>query len=62
MKEALEFYDVKSRSKFTATDWRIETKVAKGRTRYFAVTKAPAGTHEAWRIVSADFAKANLHL
>lgn len=62
MKEALEFYDVKSRSKFSTTDWRIETKVSKGRTRYFAVAKAPAGTHEAWRIVSADFAKANLHL
>lgn len=59
MKEAVEFYDVKSRSKFTSSDWRIEEKEAKGRTRYFAVAKVPAGTHEAWRIVSKDFALAN---
>ena len=56
MKEELEFYDVKTHKKFTSTDWRIETKEAKGRTRYFAVTKAPAGTHEAWRMVSATLA------
>jgi hypothetical protein len=56
MKEELEFFDVKSRTKFKATEWRIETKEAKGRTRYFAVTKAPGGTHEAWRIVAKDFA------
>jgi hypothetical protein len=60
MPEELEFFDVKTRTKFKATDWRIETKKAKGRTRYFAVTKAPAGTHEAWRIVSKDFAEANM--
>jgi hypothetical protein len=56
MKEELEFFDVKTRTKFKATEWRIETKEAKGRTRYFAVTKAPEGTHEAWRIVAKDFA------
>jgi hypothetical protein len=60
MKEALEFYDVKSRSKFTSTEWRIETKEAKGRTRYFAVSKVPGAAHEAWRIVSGDFAKKNM--
>lgn len=60
MSSPLEFYDVKSRSKFTSSDWRIEVKEAKGRKRYFAVTKAPAGTHEAWRIVSEDFAKSNM--
>lgn len=59
MKEPLEFYDVKTRSKFTTTEWRIEVKEAKGKQRYFAVAKSPAGTHEAWRIVSADFGKAN---
>ena len=57
MKEPLEFYDVKSKTKFKTTEWRIETKVSDdGRKRYFAVAKAPAGTHEAWRIVIAEFA------
>lgn len=60
MKETLEFYDVKSKTKFKSTDWRIETKFSKGRARYFAVTKAPAGTHEAWRIVAEAFAKSNM--
>jgi hypothetical protein len=60
MKEELEFFDVKTRTKFKATKWRIETKEAKGRTRYFAVTKAPGGTHEAWRIVAKDFALKNM--
>jgi hypothetical protein len=61
MKEPLEFYDVKSKTKFTAADWRIEKKVSdKGRVQYFAVTKAPAGTHEAWRIVGKDFALKNM--
>jgi hypothetical protein len=59
MKESLDFYDVKTRTKFSSTEWRIETKFSKGKARYFAVAKAPGGTHEAWRIVSADFAKAN---
>jgi len=61
MKETLEFYDVKSKTKFSATEWRIETKVSDdGRTRYFAVTKAQVGTHEAWRIVGKDFALKNM--
>lgn len=54
--EELEFYDVKTRSKFKSTNWRIEVKEKDGNKRYFAVTQSPAGTHEAWRIVSADFA------
>jgi len=60
MKETLEFYDVKTKTKFKSADWEIRTKEAKGRTRYFAVTKAPAGTHEAWRIVGKDFGEANM--
>ncbi|MCJ7707614.1 MAG: hypothetical protein MUO38_08370 [Anaerolineales bacterium] len=59
MKMELEFYDVKSRSKFKATEWRIETRMAKGKARFFAVAKVPGAAHEAWRIVSEDFAKAN---
>lgn len=54
--EELEFYDVKTRSKFKSTDWRIEVKEKDGNKRYFAVAQSPAGAHEAWRIVSADFA------
>jgi hypothetical protein len=57
MKEPVSFYDVKSKSKFTTSDWRLEVKEAKGRKRYFAVAKAPAGTHEAWCVVSEAFAK-----
>jgi hypothetical protein len=60
MKEPLEFYDVKSRSKFTSSEWRIEQKQSKSRMQYFAVAKSPTGTHEAWRIVSEAFAKSHI--
>jgi hypothetical protein len=59
MKPELNFYDVKSRSKFATAEWRIETKVAKGKTRYFAVAKVPNAAHEAWLIVKEEFAKQN---
>jgi hypothetical protein len=59
MKPELNFYDVKSRSKFASTDWRIETRTAKGKTRYFAVAKVPTAGHEAWLIVKEEFAKQN---
>ena len=59
MKSELEFFDVKSRSKFKSVDWRIETREAKGKKRFFAVAKVPGAAHEAWRIVKEDFAKAN---
>lgn len=59
MKEALEFYDIKKKSKFSTTEWRIEEKESKGRTRYFAVAKISGEDREAWRIVSKDFAMAN---
>lgn len=54
-KETLEFYDVKSKDKFKATDYRIVTKGG----RNFAVTKSKSGTHECWRVVSKDFAAKN---
>jgi hypothetical protein len=60
MKSELEFYDVKTRTKFKSSEWRIEVREAKGTKRYFAVSKAPNASHEAWRIVSADFAKQNM--
>ena len=46
----LQFYDVKSKNKFTSGDFRVEEK--KG--RFFAVTKSPSGTHECWRVISKD--------
>jgi hypothetical protein len=60
MKEALEFYDIKKKTKFTSSEWRIETKEAKGSLRYFAVTSVPGEDREAWRIISKDFAMANM--
>jgi hypothetical protein len=54
-KEELEFYDVKSKKKFKATDYRIEDR--KG--RKFAVTKSKSGPHECWRVVGKDFAAKN---
>jgi hypothetical protein len=46
----LEFYDVKSRSKFKSSNFRIEER--KG--RFFAVTKSPSGSHECWKVLSKD--------
>jgi hypothetical protein len=60
LKEELEFYDIKMKTKFKTSNWRIESKEAKGSTRYFAVTKSPSGDYEVWRIVKADFGKANM--
>ncbi|MFC1576548.1 hypothetical protein ACFL3J_02630 [Candidatus Omnitrophota bacterium] len=48
----MEFFDVKTKKKFKASEFRIEEK--KG--RFFAVAKSPAGTHECWRVVSKDTA------
>ena len=48
----MEFYDVKSKKKFKASEFRVEEK--KG--RFFAVTKSPSGTHECWRVISKDTA------
>jgi hypothetical protein len=54
-KEELSFYDVKSKEKFMATEYRIEER--KG--RFFAVTKSKSGPHECWRVVGKDFAAKN---
>lgn len=46
----LSFYDVKTKSKFTTSDFEVREKGG----RYFAVCKSPAkgATHECWRILS----------
>ena len=52
MAEEIEFFDVKTKSKFKTTSWKIVDKSG----RFFAVAKSPTGTHECWRVVSKDFA------
>ncbi len=46
--EELSFYDVKSKAKFTATEYEVREKSG----RFFAVTKSKSGTHECWRVLS----------
>ncbi|MFH1360421.1 MAG: hypothetical protein ABIJ41_05210 [Candidatus Omnitrophota bacterium] len=48
--EELSFYDVKTKSKFKTTEYTVRQKSG----RNFAVAKSPAGTHECWRVLSAD--------
>lgn len=49
----MEFFDVKSKSKFKATEYRIVEKNG----RFFAVAKSQSGPHECWRVLSKDKAK-----
>ena len=48
----LEFYDVKTKSKFKSSKFEVREKVSKGTTRFFVVTKSPSGSHECWRVLS----------
>lgn len=59
MKEILEFYDIKTSTKFRTSDWRTETKPSRllGKLRYFAIAQVPSGTHETWRIISEELAQ-----
>lgn len=50
--EQQEFYDVKTKKKFKADEYRLVEK--KG--RFFVVAKSPAGSHECWKVVSKDTA------
>ncbi|MBL7071949.1 MAG: hypothetical protein ISS26_07275 [Candidatus Omnitrophica bacterium] len=50
MMAEMEFFDVKTKTKFKASEFRVEER--KG--RFFAVTKSPSGTHECWRVISKD--------
>lgn len=56
-KMELEFYDVKTKSKFKSSDFDVREKESKGRKRFFAVTKSPAGSHECWRVLSQEQAE-----
>jgi len=48
--EELSFYDVKSKAKFTATEYQVKQKSG----RFFAVAKSKSGPHECWRVLSKD--------
>jgi len=48
--EEMEFFDVKTKTKFKSSEFRVEER--KG--RFFAVAKSPTGTHECWRVLSKD--------
>lgn len=48
MPDELSFYDVKTKKKFTTTDYEVRERSG----RNFAVTKSPAGSHECWRVLS----------
>ncbi|MCA9401462.1 MAG: hypothetical protein KC713_07530 [Candidatus Omnitrophica bacterium] len=48
--EELSFYDVKTKSKFTTSDYEVREKSG----RFFAVTKSQKGEHECWRVLGKD--------
>jgi len=48
--EELSFYDVKTKNKFSTSDYSVKEKSG----RFFAVAKSKAGTHECWRVLSKD--------
>lgn len=53
--DEIEFYDVKSKSKFKTSSYEIRDKNG----RFFAVTKSPTGDYECWKVVSKDFANSS---
>jgi len=48
--EELSFYDVKSKAKFTSSEYEVREKSG----RFFAVAKSKSGSHECWRVLSKD--------
>jgi hypothetical protein len=51
--EELQFFDVKTKKKFSTTDYQVREKNG----RFFAVAKSPEGPHECWRVLSKDQAQ-----
>lgn len=54
-KQTVEFFDVKTKDKFSTADYKIVDKGG----RFFAVAKSKSGPHECWRVVGKDFAAKN---
>jgi hypothetical protein len=54
MTEKIEFYDVKSKQKFSVDADKVKVVEKKG--RFFGVTKSPSGPHECWKVLSKDTA------
>ena len=48
--DELSFYDVKTKAKFTSSEYEVREKGG----RFFAVTKSKQGSHECWRVLSKD--------
>jgi len=48
--EELSFYDVKTKQKFTSSEYEVREKSG----RFFAVTKSKSGSHECWRVLGKD--------
>ncbi len=46
----LKFYDLKKRKSFFSSNYKIVTKLVRGKKRNFAVAKSPSGI-ESWRII-----------
>ena len=46
----IEFYDVKSKTKFKTSEFTVKEKSG----RFFAVAKAKSGPHECWCVLSKD--------
>ena len=49
-KPEVEFYDLKSKSRFKSTVYDIRERSG----RFFAVTKSPSGSYECWKVLSKD--------
>ncbi|MEK6915856.1 MAG: hypothetical protein AABW89_04925 [Nanoarchaeota archaeon] len=49
-KEKIEFYDVKTKDKFSTDSYKLVERSG----RFFVVAKSPAGTHECWKVVGKD--------
>ncbi len=52
MPEEIEFYDLKSKSRFKSTEYRLEERNG----RFFAVTKSPTGDYECWKVLGKELA------
>ena len=50
----IEFYDVKTRDRFSTKKYTVEKKTAKGVDRFFVVAQSPNGKHQCWKIIGKD--------